>query len=115
MKWDKENIQQLADLLQSRYKSDFSEKISVFSEDAAEIGIIMWKRYLKRHDIKILHDSLSQQRDTPSENDVVVQILWYQGLIMILAIPEEFAVKCLFLGEFPIGQRVPFWIEPSTN
>ena len=97
-----ENNSQLSDLLEVRYKSDFSEKA-----DGWIIHDLMWKRYLKRYGIKILHDSVSEQRDTPGENDVVVQILWYQGLIMILAIPEEFAVKCLFLGEFPPGSCLP--------
>jgi hypothetical protein len=99
-----ENNSQLSDLLEFRYKSDFSENRRAVGWILHDL---MWKRYLKRYGIKILHDSLSEQRDTPGENDVVVQILWYQGLIMILAIPEEFAVKCLLLGEFPPGSGLP--------
>ena len=97
-----EQVSKLADLLQNRYTSDFSSKISVFSEHSSELGMLMWRRYLKQHGIKLLYDSLpNSHHQEAEEGDITVQIRWYQGINTVLAVPKELALKCLVLGGFP--------------
>lgn len=96
-----EQNSKLADLMEERYYSDFAPMISVFHKEEIERGILMWKRYLNQHHIRILHDSIGIHAGTPNPDEVVVQIPWYQGFITILAVPKELADKCLTFGQFP--------------
>jgi hypothetical protein len=111
-----EQISRLGDLLENRYRSDFAPKISVFNNDMTDLGILIWRRYLQRHNIRILHDSINNLLGKPREDEVAAHILWYQGIAMILAVPKDFALKCLVLGEFPPDdQELKNMTKPSAN
>ena len=111
-----EQISMLGDLLEIRYRSDFAPKISIFNNDMSDLGILMWRRYLQRHNIRILHDSINIHVGKLREDEVAAHILWHQGIVMILAVPRDFALKCLVLGEFPPDeQELKNMTKPSAN
>lgn len=112
-----EDITKVADLLEARYRKDFSRMITVFNEETTDRGMRLWGRYLRRFGIVPLLGTIEyfgMEMPDITAPGIEVQIIWNSGIIGCYFVPEDLALKVLTLGEFPPADE-GWGAEPSLN